>query len=418
MTTWTAEAIVAETATRISAWTPAPEPGATPVGDLLGAAVLLCELSADDPAWRPAAHDKLTAAVHALQARPAEAATSGLFSGAAGLGLAVKQAADHHGGYRNALERLDTVLRGQLAGLLATGSATNARRRSALPVEYFDLVSGLTGLGRYFLAEPAAPDALGDVLRALVAVTEPVRTPDGQLPGWYSSLPEVGGPPRHVLSPGLAHGVAGPLALLSLSRQRGHRVPGQEAAVRRIADWLMSWAREDEAGPYWPSLITAAEERADPRPRVRPHRASWCYGAPGVARALQLAGLALGEESWTGRAVDAVHAVHRREGGLDGLFDAGLCHGLAGLARATALVAADASDPVLHREAEHVIDLIRAAYDPATAFGYPVYDPVRRQHRDSPGLLEGAGGVALTLHTHLAPAQARRAPWDAALLLS
>lgn len=180
----------------------------------------------------------------------------------------------------------------------------------------------------------------------------------------------------------------------------------------------MSWAGEDEAGPYWPSLISAAEERSDPRPPVTPHRASWCYGAPGVARALQLAGRAVGEERWTRCAVDAVHAVHRRSGGLDGLTDAGLCHGLAGLAQATACVAADAADPLLLRNAERVFQRVCAAYDPATVFGYRAYDAVRRQHTDTPGLLEGACGIALALHSHLDSAQHRRPAWEAMLLLS
>ncbi|WP_228718641.1 lanthionine synthetase C family protein [Kitasatospora acidiphila] len=313
---------------------------------------------------------------------------------------------------------MDTLLRDRLAGHLAAERNRTAREDSAIPVEYFDLISGLTGLGRYFLAEPASPDALGDVLRPLVAMTEPVQAAGGRLPGWYSTLPSAEGSRLHVLTPGLAHGISGPLALLSLAWTRGHRVPGQDAAIRRIANWLMSWAAEDEAGPYWPSLISAAEERSDPRPPVRAHRASWCYGAPGVARALQLAGRAVGEERWTRCAVDAVHAVHRRSDGLDGLTDAGLCHGLAGLAQATACVAAEAADSLLLREAERVFRRVCDAYDPATTFGYRAYDPVRRQRTDPPGLLEGACGIALALHAHLDPARRRRPAWEAVLLLS
>ncbi|WP_228718790.1 hypothetical protein [Kitasatospora acidiphila] len=89
MTTWTARAIVTETAARVSAWTPARQEGGACVGDLLGAAMLLCELSVDDPVWRPAAHDKLSTAVHMLQAGP-EWTGRGLFSGVVGLGFAVK----------------------------------------------------------------------------------------------------------------------------------------------------------------------------------------------------------------------------------------------------------------------------------------------------------------------------------------
>jgi hypothetical protein len=78
--------------------------------------------------------------------------------------------------------------------------------------------------------------------------------------------------------------------------------------------------------------------------------------------------------------------------------------------RATACIAAGASDPLLLRDAEHVLGRVCAAYDPATTFGYRGDDPVRRQHADSPGLLEGASGFALALHSHLD--SARRRPYS------
>lgn len=240
MTTWTAQAIVTETAARVSAWTPARRQGEDPVGALLGAAMLLCELSADDPAWRPAAHDKLAAAVHILQASP-EWNGKGIFSGVVGLGFAVKQAADHHGGYRNARDRLDTLLRDRLADLVAARQSRSAGEEPAVPVEYFDLISGLTGLGRYFLAEPAAPDALGEVLRALMAMTEPVPAAGGPLPGWYSSLPDVGGAaaaPAQPRSRARHLRAAGP-PLAGLGTRASRSRPGhRHQPHRRLADEL------------------------------------------------------------------------------------------------------------------------------------------------------------------------------------
>ncbi|WP_371106029.1 MULTISPECIES: lanthionine synthetase LanC family protein [Streptomyces] len=61
---------------------------------------------------------------------------------------------------------------------------------------------------------------------------------------------------------GLAHGIAGPLALLSLCWTRGLRVPGHDTAVRRIARWLMSWSRGARAG--------ATALRESPAPSTSP----------------------------------------------------------------------------------------------------------------------------------------------------
>ncbi|WP_432252116.1 hypothetical protein [Streptomyces sp. HNM1019] len=85
----------------------------------------------------------------------------------------------------------------------------------------------MTGLGRYFLAEPSDPAAVRDVLHHLVTLTEPVRDPDhggrGRLPGWFS-------PPS-------------PQALSGPGREW---LPDQETAIRRLAHWLMSWRQDDE----------------------------------------------------------------------------------------------------------------------------------------------------------------------------
>ncbi|MEU4897343.1 lanthionine synthetase LanC family protein [Streptomyces sp. NPDC044780] len=149
-----------------------------------------------------------------------------------------------------------------------------------------------------------------------------------------------------MLDLGLPHGVAGPFALLSLCWTRGLRVPDHDTAIRRIARWLMSWRQEHpDTGPGWPGTVSADQELAPARPVLEPQRASWCYGTPGIARALHLAGVALGEDAWVHTAAEAIRAVFARPDGLRGIDDPGLCHGLAGLARITGRMAGGATSP-------------------------------------------------------------------------
>ncbi|MCQ8190024.1 lanthionine synthetase C family protein [Streptomyces rugosispiralis] len=386
-----------------------------------GATLLLSELSKGDPGLRTTVH-----ALLAAEAGFAGAKGSGLITGLAGLGLATKHAARSPRDYATVRGRVDAALRHRLGKVL---DAEYDRMEFGVPGaerENFDVVAGVTGLGRYFLAEPSDPEAIHDVLRYLVALTEPVKATAGPLPGWFSPPWPAAVDPRRrewVLDLGLAHGIAGPLALLSLCWTRGLRVPGHDTAIRRIARWLMSWRQEDPAGPGWPGTVSADQELAPVRPALEPGRASWCYGAPGIARALHLAGVALGEEAWAHTAAEAMRAVFARPDGLRGLDDPGLCHGLAGLARITGRMADELDDPSLSARADEIAERLCARFDPGTAFGFPTapMPSFRPEPLDAPTFLEGAAGVALVLLGRSTPPAGTAdddVPWDAALLLA
>ncbi|AXK36545.1 lanthionine synthetase C family protein [Streptomyces armeniacus] len=417
-------------------------------GAWTGKALLLSEVSTApgaDPALRRAAHAALARA--ADSAGPAASAgLTGLYPGLGGLAFAAKHAARTPREYATLRTRLDAALRTEVAATLDAERARMADGEPGAPRGRFDVIGGMTGLGRYFLAEPADLDTVRDILGYLVALTEPVtvRGEDGavrRLPGWYSPPWPVppGAPPRAstdpvarepVLDLGLAHGAAGPLALLSLCRSRGVRVPDQDTAIRRLADWLLSW-RQHEGGsgngngdsggsaPYWPALVTRDQEWAPVRPHLNRRRATWCYGTPGVARALQLAGTALGEEAWVQSAADGIRAVFRRPDGLQGVEEPGLCHGLAGVLQITGRMAADLDDPALAARADELAERVCAAFDPALPYGFATsFTPY-----DAPStFLLGPAGIALALHGRLATAPRPPAPeplpWDAALLLA
>ncbi|MEU5929482.1 lanthionine synthetase C family protein [Streptomyces antimycoticus] len=431
---WDADTVAAEIAARIS-------DRATGTGDFTaaglsmgasGAALLLSELSKGDPSLRTTVHALLAAG-----AGFAGAKGSGLITGLAGLGFATKHAARSPRDYAAVRSQVDTTLRHRLGQVL---DAEYDRMESGVPGAdrgHFDVVSGVTGLGRYFLTGPSDPEAVHDVLRYLVALTEPVeagavkagavKAGAGPLPGWFSPpWPAALDPGRRewVLDLGLAHGIAGPLALLSLCWTRGLRVPGHDTAIRRIARWLMSWRQEDpDAGPGWPGTVSADQELAPTRPTLEPMRASWCYGAPGIARALHLAGVALGEDAWVHTAAETMRAVFAHPEGLRGLDDPGLCHGLTGLARITGRMADELDDPALSARADEIAERLCARFDPGTAFGFPTA-PVpshRPEPLDAPTFLEGAAGVALVLLGRSRPPAGTAdgdVPWDAALLLA
>nr|MDT0666338.1 lanthionine synthetase LanC family protein [Micromonospora sp. DSM 115978] len=157
----------------------------------------------------------------------------------------------------------------------------------------YDLIRGLTGLG-VALRSTGDHDLLRDVLTYLVRLTEPV---DG-LPGWWcphGPTPGQPTPPGGHSNHGIAHGVAGPLALLALTLIDGVTVNGHAAAITRVCQWLDTWQQQTNGGSWWPEFVTLDDlDGGEPR-HHRPPRPSWCYGTPGIARAQQLAGRALGD---------------------------------------------------------------------------------------------------------------------------
>jgi hypothetical protein len=223
--------------------------------------------------------------------------SAGLFHGAPAVAFALHAAG--HPAYRSALRQLDETVTASVAARL---SAAERRMEAGRParVREYDLISGLTGLGAYFLHRGTSPEPLHGVLRYLVRLLRhPLNTDGHPLPGWWTSdspttRPEDAMPTGHG-NFGMAHGVAGPTALLALAARAGHTVPGQLEALATTCRLLEHWARPTPDGDAaWPEVVDRDTWPAGPEPRFGAGRPSWRYGTPGIARALQLAALACG----------------------------------------------------------------------------------------------------------------------------
>ncbi|WP_372405253.1 lanthionine synthetase C family protein [Streptomyces luteireticuli] len=366
-----------------------------------GMALVYHQLDRCDPdaGWRAMADGYLAAA--ARGAARLGTADPGLHSGLSGLAFAARLLPGRHPEVPAALDArvVDAAVRE--AGRLAAGVHGVACRA-------YDVISGLAGTGAHLLCRagdvPAADAALRAVLAALVELGEE----RAGVPHWFTPAGALHDPqlrdrfPDGALNCGLSHGIAGPLGLMSLSLTAGVRVPGQERAVRRAADFLLEHRTDDAWGADWPGITALPGSSAG---SVGARHGSWCYGAPGIARSLWLAGTALGDASLREVAVEAMKAVHRRPAGLLGLDGTpGLCHGLAGLLQITLRFAHDTGDP----------DFARAAAGLAVRL-LRLPDRGGSPAQDGPGFLEGAAGVVLAL---LSAATDAVPSWDRVLLLA
>jgi len=375
-----------------------------------------------DEGWDACAHDYLRLAAHGAEQQTG--LHIGLYSGLAGLAFAASSLSRGHTRYRRLLATIDAAL----FRLLAPATATTTVRHG-VDVATFDVISGLAGVGRYLLLradEPTHRRALDAVLRTLVLL---IGEHDG-LPHWHtpprflSDDATRAAYPRGNLNCGLAHGIPGPLALLSLAATRGVVVDGQHEAIGRVADWLSRHRANDRWGVNWPAAVPLANEATSPAGQRSdgdedgsgrtPSRTAWCYGAPGIARALWFASQALADTSYRQLAIAGMEAVYRRPLAARQIDSPTFCHGVAGLQQITLRFANDCDSTlfvdaarVLHRQ---IVD----AYEPESLLGYRNVE--RGGGRvDQPGFLDGAAAVPLVLLAAATPLEPR---WDALFLLS
>jgi hypothetical protein len=269
----------------------------------------------------------------------------------------------------------------------------------------YDTFYGLTGIGAYLLRTAPDGGAMENVLRYLVSLTHPLDSDGPTTPGWWvdhdpsrtHSLPGGHG------NLGVAHGITGPLLLLAQAHRRGIQVDGQAEAIRAICDHLDTWRQDSDIGPWWPEHLTLTDLKTGRLHQHEPARPSWCYGTPGIARAGQLAGIALRDAALQHMYEEALHQCLSDSVQLAQVIDMSLCHGWAGLYQTVYRAARDARTPHLATHLPGLAkNLITHAYSAATP---------------DPGFLDGAAGCALSLTTVSAD-QAPTTGWDSCLLIN
>ncbi|GAB1819630.1 lanthionine synthetase C family protein [Herbidospora sp. RD11066] len=338
--------------------------------------------------------------IRQVVAEPIDAAPhAALYYGAPAISFLLHAATSGDRRYLGAATSLDVHVSG-LARRRLTVAHERMEHGEALSFREYDLIYGLTGIGALLLHRHPGGDVLADVLRHLVLLTRPCRLDGVELPGWWVAhdpdrlLPTPGGHANF----GIAHGVAGPLALLSLATSRGCLVDGQAEAIEVLAAWFDRWRQDSPEGPWWPEWITR-EELLTGRLRNGQGRPSWCYGAVGIARALQLAGLATSDSARRAAAEEALVAC-LADRQLDLVTEPGLCHGMAGVFQTAYRAALDADDSAIRQRLPAVAQRIDAQWD----------------DQDT-GLLTGTAGVRLALETamdYVPP----RSGWDTCLLIA
>jgi lantibiotic biosynthesis protein len=399
-----ATAAIQAIAESLAEWPPFPEhdpSGSSLASGEAGIALLFAYLAKALPhsEYADRASDRLERAIERL-------ATSfykpGLFEGFLSIAWTVEHLHHDQGGDDDPNEEIDRALYELLAKTPWRGE--------------YDLTSGLAGFGAYALERwpgSMASACLSRVCERLEELAMPqdvgIAWPTAE---WNLRPEEQQSFPHGMVNLGVAHGLPGVLPVLARAAAVGVTAEPARALLRGAVAWLLSRklsAHQESVFPYaW-----------GPGAELRPARAGWCYGDPGIAVTLLITARAAGVPSWEAEALGLARTAARRTSESSGVRDAGLCHGAAGLGHLFNRLYHFTGDPELLIAARtwmaRALDMRQTS---GGVGGYVAWKPTDTGEMgwcDDPCLLTGAAGVALALLAATTPVEPA---WDRFLVPS
>lgn len=376
-----------------------------------GVALVLYYLGQFQPErqWQTFVHSYLRLAAQATQERAL--LHPGIFSGNSGLALILSLIADHEPHYQKASQTI------QLAIARAIVEKPWPRRVSGVAEHEYDAIGGIAGITGYLLSlrekDALTQDAIHISLQYLVWLAGENREQNRK--NWFVAPELVYAQhrdkyPYGYFNLGLSHGVAGPLAALSLAWSAGYRLPGMQEAIETMAAWIVEQRVYDEWGINWPSVVFPDGQPSEPEGTF----AGWCYGAPGIARALWLAGTVLADASLCRLAIESIETVLKRPVAVRKVCSPTICHGLSGLLLICMHFANESGGTLIYQHIPLLVQQILEKFDTDFSFGFRD-EMWSGTYVDDPGIITGAMGVILTL---LAATTSTAPFWDRAFLIA
>ncbi|MFI5343474.1 MAG: lanthionine synthetase C family protein [Chlamydiales bacterium] len=375
-----------------------------------GVLLLLVELDSRFP------DERWDAAIHAHILKIKESIESfgisyfPLYGGLTGVCFSLQQASKNGTRYQSLIATLNAYLIDKIAPHYLFPLQKNLDAFQPSPPALYDVVQGIVGIGVYALLnfnQPAFRDLAIQIIRLLIALTHPIKITDNIVPGWYTPLVYQFLEKDKKLYPagnfnlGLAHGAPGILAFLSVALLHGVEIQGQREAMQRVVDWLYNYRSEKDHHVFWQARISFEEQISGIREEISFFpRDAWCYGTPGVARSLFLAGKALENEELKMFAFRAFLTIFDRDRSQWHLPGPTLCHGISGLLMITRQMAQDTQSSELHEKTSFLKKILLEYYQPQYPFGFRDLEPSKNGKNieiDKAGFLEGAAGTLLSL---------------------
>ncbi|HWO95423.1 MAG TPA: lanthionine synthetase C family protein [Bacillus sp. (in: firmicutes)] len=292
----------------------------------------------------------------------------------------------------------------------------------------YDVIQGLSGMGRIAMLHKERPmmEQLWEETSQLLHLLCVGKEVNGFLvPSWHISskyqfsVEDRINYPNGNFNLGLSHGIAGPLAFLSISYLNGMRTATIEKDIETLAEFICKWSIEYDHGIIFAGKVSFEEWKKDKLSTEinKGYRDSWCYGVPGIARALWLAGRALKRDKWIRLGMKAYADIEKRADRKGGFTSGTICHGVGGVLHLVQRMYTETKNDGLKRLRDQFAREMLDFYEPESVFGYydeSYLDDGACKKVDESGFLTGAAGVALILASLL---NKQSPEWDIVLMI-
>jgi lantibiotic modifying enzyme len=360
--------------------------------------------------WEHMAHSYLS--LLAKETRTTAINTVGVFEGVSGIAMSVSSLYPH---YQELCTSLNARLCEQVHALFSLKPG-----KESLSLQDYDCVSGASGILAYLITVHTPDEAIVNtitlLLKRLVFLAMDIATTDTKKDLITSPPGYIGkfkcSTDRRNYELGMAHGISGPLAALSLAWTAGYHYPGQQEAINSLSQVLLQYRDHDTWGVTWPkyaSLKTTTQSESHDAMFF----ATWSHGIPGIARALWHAGNAIDNLDLHRVAIAAIEAALRKTMETMSGY-ATLYNGTAGLLETCLRFVRETDAKHIENYIPQLVSCILDTFNPEwpvgfrhNHLGYGASDPV--------GFLKGASGIALAL---LSAATTVEPDWDHRMLIA
>lgn len=254
-----------------------------------------------------------------------------LFTGLADIAFSVYAINKTTGYYDKFMNSLNNYLAEGLKNMLTNFPKDN------LDTMHYDIISGVSGIANYMLNftdnSQSVNEAVHLALDYLNNLCKPIAVENKLIPGWYTkSYPSqyhANGMSEN-FNYGLSHGIAGILVVLSNAFNK--KLHTNMSGIKTILQEFMSTAYLDENGcHYWGGRVYLEEYLSKNINYETNKRMSWCYGSPGILRAIYLGASSIQDEEILNFCEKSMLNLTKLPTEQFELTTPTICHGYAGL---------------------------------------------------------------------------------------
>lgn len=339
-----------------------------------------------------------------------------LFFGCCDLGFGVYALYKTSGHYKKFLKSLNKIIIAEVENYLSICT----KGLSNVQMLHYDVISGLSGIMAYLLLfkyDNEVKQCIEKILRYLIALSESKQMLEFEVPKWYISSNNQFLEREKIFyrkgnfNLGLSHGISGELAALTIALQEGIKVEGQANCIKKILEILKKFSFMDEKNNiYWPGRIKFEEYVGLEKIENYKSRASWCYGSPGIARSMYMAGKTVNDEESSSIAIKSLYGICNMSENEWKLDSPTFCHGYSGLLSVIQMMCLDTGNTIFNKGRKKVLDRVISFYEKDAMLGF--YDVHEKDYininnelvkSNSIFLLTGAIGVILSLLSTIKP---------------